>query len=315
MNDRDDTAEVTVIVVSFNTKALTLSALETLLQNAGDVRMRIVVWDNASSDGSADAIAGQFPQLELIRHPENVGFASANNAIAESVDTDWLLLLNSDTETHADAVANLLSFARSNPQGGIYGGRTVFADGSLNPTSCWQAMTPWSLVCSAIGLSRIFPDSALFNPEGMGGWRRDSTREVGIVTGCLFMIGTSLWRELGGFHPRYFMYGEESDMCLRAMALGYRPMITPDAQIMHLGGASSAKRSDKLIPLLRSKATLIRDHWNRALVPFGISMLWLWIAVRYFAHRAKNLGVRNADEQGNEFAAVWKQRKEWLKGY
>ena len=189
--------------------------------------MRVVVLDNASDDGSADAVAAAFPQVELIRSPDNLGFARANNVIAETAATEWLLLLNSDTEVLPGAIDELLAFARANPAHGIYGGRTLFPDGSLNRGSCYDRLTPWSAFCHATGLVAAFRDSALFDTENIGGWARDSVREVDIVSGCFFLIRTALWRELGGFDPRFFMYGEEVDLCHRARARGWRPVVTP----------------------------------------------------------------------------------------
>lgn len=307
--------EVTTIIVSYNTREITVRAVETLLQYAGDVSMRVVIWDNNSSDGSADALAARFPDLELIRSQENIGFARANNAVGRTVETEFILLLNSDTETHPGAVENLLRFAKAHPEAGIVGGRTVFPDGSLNPTSCWNRMTPWSLFCSAIGLTRLFRHSELINREGMGGWRRDSERHVDIVTGCLFLVRTKLWRELDGFHRRYFMYGEENDFCLRAAKLGYLPMVTPDSQIMHMGGASAAKRETRVLQLMQSKATIIRDHWSKRTVPVGIGLLWLWIAVRRHAARLRALVIPSSRGQAAIWDSVWDKRKQWLKGH
>lgn len=307
-------AEVTIIIVSWNTRELTLKAIETLLENAGDVQMYVVVWDNASADGSAEAIAEKFPQVELIAHDENLGFAEANNRVAAKAKTDWLLLLNPDTETHPDAVVNLLNFGKENPQAGIVGGRTVYPDGSLNPASCWKKSSPWSLFCSAFGLSRAFPNSRFFNPEAIGGWKRDSVREVDIVVGCFFLLKRSLWNELGGFDSKYFMYGEEADMCLRAARLGYSPMITPDAQIMHLVGASTTLRSQKQIKLMRAKVSLIDDHWPSALAPIGRMLMWFWIANRRLGSIVQSRLSGNS-ETATEWAKIWDARKEWLKGY
>lgn len=307
-------AEISVIVVSFNTRELTLAALETLIENAGDVSMRTIVWDNNSQDGSADAIAEHFPQVELIRSKENIGFAAANNRASELVDTEWLLLLNPDTETHTNAIKNILDFAKANPKAGIVGGRTVFPDGSLNPASCWNQMTLWSLLCNALALRRMFPNTALFNPEGIGGWQRDSVRKVDIVVGCFLLISTRLWRELGGFNTKYWMYGEESDLCLRAKRLGYQPMITPDAQIMHLVGASTPKLSSKVVNLMRAKATLIRDHWGPFRRPLGIGLLWLWVA----NHRVASLvlrGIRGKNDTSCRWDLLWSERWKWIAGY
>lgn len=216
--DGSDGPELTVIVVSYNTRDLTLAALRTLYAETCQTAFRTVVFDNASEDGSVAAIAAEFPQVELIASQDNVGFAKANNLVAAEARTEWILLLNPDTEVQNGAVDRLMAFAKAHPENGIYGGRTVFPDGSLNIASCWQRITPWSLVCSTFGLTALFPKTELFHPEAMGGWQRDSVREVDIVVGCFMLMKRSLWEDLGGFDLRYFMYGEEADLCLRAAA-------------------------------------------------------------------------------------------------
>lgn len=309
-------AELTVIIVSYNTCALTLAALRTLFAETRRTRMKVVVFDNASSDGSADAIAAGFPQVELIRSAENVGFAKANNIVAASADTEWVLLLNPDTEVHSGAIDTLLDFAKAHPGAGIYGGRTVFPDGSLNIASCWMRMTPWSLVCAAFGLAASWPNSEILNPEAIGGWKRDTVREVDIVVGCLFLIRRALWQDLGGFDLRYFMYGEESDLCLRARKLGFRPMITPDAEIMHIVGAASKTFGKKLVLLAKARATLIRDHWPRAWIPFGLAMLWLWAGIRAAAFRLlAAAGIGRAKTKADAWRETWHARHDWLRGY
>lgn len=307
---------LTVIMVSYNTRELTLAALRTLFEETRNPHMKVVVLDNASEDGSADAIAAAFPQVELIRSDENVGFARANNIVAEQATSTWLLLLNPDTEVQNGAVDKLLAFAKAHPKGGIYGGRTVFRDGSLNIASCWNKITPWSAFCVAVGLSSAFPRSSIFHPETIGSWNRDSVREVDIVVGCLLMIRRALWNELGGFDLRYFMYGEEADLCLRAARLGYRPMITPDAQIMHLVGASTKAQANKLVYLAKARVTLIRDHWHRALVPFGLAMTWTWIGLRrlILAMVSKVTGGRLAAKAA-VWDKVWRARRDWMNGY
>jgi GT2 family glycosyltransferase len=303
-------AEVTVIIVSYNTRELTLAAVRTLLANSPGLAMRVVVFDNASSDGSAEAVAHAFPQVEVIANPENIGFAAANNLIAAEATTPYICLLNPDTETHPGAINALLAFAKAHPEAGIVGGRTVFRDGSLNPASCWRKITPWTLVTSILGLPRLFPHSNLFNPEAMGGWKRDSVREVDIVVGCLMMVPTPVWKQLGGFDERFFMYGEDADLSLRARKLGYRPMITPDATIMHIVGASTKRHADKVCTVMQAKATLLRRHWSKALVPLGLALLWLWAAMR-------GLGglVHPVPAERDRLRQIWRSRATWLAGF
>lgn len=305
-----ETPEVTVIIVSYNTRELTVAAVRTLLENSPGLAMRVVVFDNASADGSAEAVAAAFPQVEVIANSDNIGFAAANNRIAGQATTPYVCLLNPDTETHANAINALLAFAKAHPQAGIVGGRTVFRDGSLNPASCWRMMTPWTLFTSTVGLARLFPNSGLFNREAIGGWRRDSVREVDIVVGCLMLVPTKLWRQLGGFDERFFMYGEDADLCLRARALGYRPTITPDATVMHLVGASTKRHADKVCAVMQAKSTLIRRHWPRWLVPLGIAQLWLWGLVRGLVST-----IHPDAGQRSRLRQIWRDRKRWLAGF
>ena len=168
--------------------------------------------------------------------------------------SEWLLLLNSDTEVHtARSTRCSASPARTRRTASTAAAR-VFPDGSLNPGSCFDRLTPWSAFCDATGLVAAFRDTALFDTENIGGWARDSVREVDIVCGCFFLIRTALWRELGGFDPRFFMYGEEVDLCPRARARGWRPVMTPSATIMHLGGASRSSPAAKRIQVARARA-------------------------------------------------------------
>ena len=320
MAETDDPAlavcTLTVIVVSYNTRDLTLAALRTLYATTRVTVFRTVVIDNASTDGSADAIALAFPQIQLIRSTENLGFARANNVVATAAQTEWLLLLNPDTEVHAGAVDALIAFSRANPQAGIWGGRTVFPDGSLNTASCWNRITPWSVFCLAVGLTAALPRTNLFDTEAIGRWKRDTVRPVDIVTGCFLLIRSELWERLGGFDLRYFMYGEEADLCLRAARLGYRPMITPDAQIMHIVGAASPTRASKQLMVAKARVTLIRDHWPAWQVRPGVALMWLWGALRVLTATATSaFGGPQGRQRADYWAEIWRNRHDWLRGY
>ena len=314
---RDDhDAELTVIIISYNTVGMTLKAIKTLYANTHDTQFDCVVFDNASTDGSAQAIAAAFPDVKLIASGQNLGFAYANNVVAAHCTTPYFLLLNPDTETQAGAVDALMSFARTQPRAGIWGGRTVFADGSLNIASCWAAPSLRSLFFRALGLSTLFPRSAFINPETYGRWPRDTPREVDIVVGCFLLIRRSLWETLSGFQPKYYMYGEDSDLCLRARAMGYRPMITPEAQIVHHVGASTPRNVEKAVLVMKARMSLIQDHWPRWKVGLGLCLMWVWSALRFAVTRpfaASSHPRRRASAE--RWQTLWSRRRSWLSGY
>lgn len=312
-----DQPALTIIVVSYNTRAMTLACLESVVRETRATSYELLVVDNASKDGSAAAIAAHPGPHRLIALDQNVGFARANNLAARMARGRHILLLNPDTEVRDGAIDKLMHFAAAQPQARIWGGRTIFADGRLNPASAWGRMTPWRLLCRATGLTGVFPRSSLFNGEAYGAWNRDRERDVDIVSGCFLLIERALWQTLDGFHPAYFMYGEDSDLCLRAARHGARPRITPEATIVHHGGASETVRADKMVRLLTAKASLIRHHFPRATVALGLALQAGWPLSRTLAlHLMARLtrSERHA-KRAAEWAEIWQRRREWLTGY
>lgn len=302
--------DLSILVISYNTRELTLACLESVFAQTR-AGLELIVLDNASTDGSADAIAERFPRVRLIRSPENLGFARANNVAAEQATGRYLLLLNPDTVVLDGAIDKLLAFAEARAEAQIFGGRTLFADGTLNPASCWRRATPWSAACIALGLTSLFPRSNLFARESYGSWNRDSAREVDIVSGCFFLVRRHAWETLGGFDPAFFMYGEEADLCLRARQLNFRCLICPEATIVHLGGASERVRADKMVRLLRAKGDLVRRHWHPRWVPFGLRMLELWALTRVAALRAVTFVRPHRRDAYLTWRSIWRRRDEF----
>lgn len=307
--------ELSIIVISFNTREMTLACLASVYAET-TVPFELIVVDNASTDGSAEAIAQTFPQATLIAEDTNHGFAPAHDIALQRTSAPWLLLLNPDTVVLDGAVDRLLNYAKSTPNAGIWGGRTFFADKTLNPSSCWGKMTLFSLISRLLFLSNLFPRSELLNPEEIGRWSRDTAREVDIVTGCLFLIRRTDWDRLGGFDPAFTMYGEEADLCLRARARGFRPHITPDANIIHHGGASETVQADKMVRLMRAKIELIQRHFPPATRPLGRWLLALWPLSRGLAWRTIALsGRKGSAEKAQTWMEIWARRSEWKSGY
>jgi GT2 family glycosyltransferase len=309
--------DVSVLIVSYNTREMTLACIASVLDQPGNTACQIIVLDNNSSDGSAAAIGERFPDILLIRSPDNLGFARANNEAAKLATGNYILLLNPDTVVLDDAITKLLAFARANPLARIWGGRTVFADGSLNPYTCWRFMTPWSLTTNALGLTSLLGATDLFDREGYGGWMRDSVRKVELVVGCFLLIESELWKKLDGFDPRFFMYAEEADLCYRSYAENAEPIFTPSATIIHYGGASEPEASGKLIRLFRGKATFIHKHWSGSKQTLGLTLLKLHVIVRWFAFAMAALLFRKQRHAmaKSKWEQVWSARNEWQAGY
>lgn len=303
--------DLSVLVVNWNTRAMTIDCLESLYAQTREVTFETILVDNGSQDGSADAIAATFPQVRLMAEPINHGFGHANNLAAARARGRYLLLLNSDTVVLDQAVDRLMAFAAKRPEARIWGGRTIFADGSLNIGSAWGAFGTWSAFCFAAGLTLLFPRSNLFNPEGLGGWDRSTEREVDIVSGCFFLIERSFWEELGGFAPDFFMYGEEAELCGRARRLGALPRTTPTATIIHHGQASASNRYDARMRICEAKVELARRTMGTIKSRFTCGLMIIGVGVRALLYRLAAGIIGRLREPAEMWGEVWARRRIW----
>ncbi len=305
---------LSIIIVNFNTPEYTLETLASVFAECEIDDFEVIVLDNASLDNSVERIRDSFGEkIHLIHSETNLGFAAGNNLAVTHAKGEYILLLNPDTVILDHAVDKLLHFARQYPDAGIWGGKTVFSDGSLNPYSCWQRQTLWSLFSQVAGLTSLFRKSSLFNPEGLGGWNREGIRDVDIVSGCFLLITQKLWNDLQGFDPDFFMYGEEADLCLRAKKKGAQPMVSSQATIVHYGGVSEKNPSDKLVKLIKAKILLIHRHFRPNTIQIGIVLFACWPLSRYVAHGfLAMVGRKSSSEPFRVWREVWKRRKEWL---
>ncbi|MET7822399.1 glycosyltransferase family 2 protein [Micromonospora zamorensis] len=303
--------DVSVVIVSYNTRDLTLRCLRELVDSrTPDVRFDITVVDNASLDSSADAIAKRFPEVRLIRLAENVGWGRAVNRGAVVSDGEYLLLLNPDTVPVGHPVTELLTFARRRPAHRVYTGRTLHANGTDDGYSCWGMPSLWSHFTFATGLSTLFSRYHWANPEGLPRYDRQSVREVPAVSGCLMLIERDLFYQLGGFDPQFFLYSDDIDLASRVAALGARPILNPDAAVIHVGGASSSSEGQR-VKILRGKVTYVCRHWSPPRARLGIGLLAVGVGLR-----AVGKTLLAADRsRGVDWVSVWRQRHVWSAGW
>ena len=290
--------------------------MESIFKETTTINLEVILIDNASHDCTGEANIENFPQVKLLVSKENHGFAQGCNLAAKNACGEYILLLNPDTVVIDRAVERLFAFARANPEAGIYGGRTIFPDGRLNPDFCYRKKTLWSLFCQAFGLTKLFRNTNLFNPEPYGSWKYDSVREVDIITGCFLMVKTELWRQLKCFNPLFFMFGEEVDFCLRAKKHGFKPMFTPDATVIHYGGVSEPKKVNSIVSTMRAEVTLIHEHWPRAQVGFGVKMIMIRVRIKsIILSLGAALGFQGCLEKASIWKGAWERRREWMSGW
>jgi len=237
--------DVSIIIVNWNTKQLLEECLASVIKQTKLANYEVIVVDNASSDSSVEMLKEKYEQVILIENKENRGFAAANNQGIALAKGRYILLLNSDTIVLDGATDKVVSFADNNKDAAVIGCRVLNPDGTLQPT-CFMFPSLLNMVLSSTYLYKIFYRSRFFGREQMTWWGRNDIREVDVVTGCFMLVRKEAIEEIGVLDERLFMYAEDTAWCYRFRKAGWKAIFTPDAQIIHFGGASSSKMKSKM---------------------------------------------------------------------
>lgn len=251
--------DLSVIVVSYNTKALLDDCLASLLgadQPAGG--MEIIVVDNASSDGSVALVRERYPSVQLIANTDNLGYAAANNAGTAVATGDYVLFLNSDTRVAPDALTVPLAYMQSEPDVGALTVRLVYPNGERDPDNHRGFPTPWNAFCHFSGLSRLLSPDPRFDGYFLSYEDFSKVHDVPVIAGSYMMMPRALDRHLGGWDETYFFYGEDIDYCYRIHEAGYRIIYFPLVEVLHYKGASSGLRKESAAIARPPKATRVR---------------------------------------------------------
>lgn len=268
-----------VIVLSWNGVQLTRETLDSLARCGvpEDWRAQVIVVDNASTDGSPQAIAAEYPWTQLIALPDNRRFAGGNNigvAHALAAGADAVMLLNNDVQADPALYERLLLALQQDPGAGAAAPLIFHA-------------APSDLIWYAGGTCE--PAAAHTAHRGIRTRDRGQYRAVestDYLTGCCLLATRAAWEKVGMLDERYFIYAEDADWCLRARAAGYRLLFVPTARLWHQVSASSGGGSNpwKIYQRLRanwmmwSRQTtgLARVTWVPAfLLQQGALMVWL----------------------------------------
>jgi len=234
---------IDAIVVSFNTKDLLRACIASLVASRRVVN-RIIVVDNASSDGSAEMVRAEFPAVELIEMPSNVGFARANNQAFGVSDADLIFLLNSDAEIEPDTLDAMESELLTDDRIGMVGPVLVGNDGRVQYEGARRDPTISGEFGNISHLNWRRPDG-IFGRYLMNDWDHRSTRDVEVLSGACMLIRREA---LGGvlFRDDFFMYGEDIEVCQRLRRAGWRLRYLGSTEILHHGGAASRKARTRM---------------------------------------------------------------------
>lgn len=249
------TPDVSVIIVSYNTRELLRECIESILCEQGDgLAVEVIVVDNASADGSAAMVAERFPQVRLIANPDNRGFGAACNQGLEVARGRYALILNADIRAQPGALQRLVGFMDAHPDAAVCGGQLRYPDGRIQP-SCARDLTLWWVFCEQSLLAKLFPRTRLFGGYWRTHWDFSATIETEQVMGACMMLR----RPFPRFDEDYFLYCEDTDLCYRVRQAGGKIYYVHDAVFVHhLGASGEPQRAQMVIYYNRGKERYFR---------------------------------------------------------
>lgn len=282
--------DLSIIIVNWNVKRLLRTCLQSLLdacQSTPDLTIEIIVVDSASTDGSAQMVRDEFPQVRLIASDQNLGYAGGNNAGVDIARGRYLFLLNPDTIVKAEALARLVDYMDTHSTVGAVGPQLLWPDGTIQ-SSRRRFPTLGSLFWESTLLGQWFPNNQHIRRYHMADQSPDRPQQVAWVVGAAILIRREAWRQVGPIDETFFMYFEETDWCHRSTAAGWEIHYLPEAQVTHYEGKSSEQVvAARTIRFQRSKLRYTRKYfgpgWAAALRLF----LWKTFAFQWVEEAAK----------------------------
>ncbi len=241
---------LSVVLVNYNYGSYLVSCLELLEKNKGDLNLDIWVVDNVSSDNSMELAQQKYPKLHYIFNKDNLGFGAGNNVALRKITTEYILLLNPDTEIGPNVLETMLNFMKDHQDVGAATCKGTLGNGQMDWGYHRGFPTPW-----ASFKYYFFRDDSLYHLTMRN---MEKTHEVDAISGSFFMTRKSVLDKVGLFDEDYWMYAEDIDLCYRIKRAGYKIIFVPDVIIKHIKGVSSGIKSHTQEVTAATKASRIR---------------------------------------------------------
>lgn len=290
-------AHCSVLIVNFNggdmIKACVLAAM------ASSVPVEVMVWDNASTDGSPDALSAAFdrePGFRLFRHSENIGFAAGVNRLLQKAGGDTVLLLNPDCLLEKDTIATVRQALAADPDAGMAGCLLRNPDGSEQAGCRRQVPTPWRSLVRVFHLDKFFCGHPRFQSISLNTTPLP-THPVAVeaISGAFMLVCRKALEDVGPLDDKYFMHCEDLDWCMRFRKNGWRILFDPGVEVVHHQGHCSASRPVavelyKHRGMLRFYRKFFRHQYPGALMWLVTATVWIrfcLVAAGHWAERQR----------------------------
>ncbi|NDJ78676.1 MAG: glycosyltransferase family 2 protein [Chloroflexi bacterium] len=264
-------SDLGIVIVNWNTRDLLRDCLQSIEDSQGDFTRRVVVVDNASSDGSATMVQREFPDVTVIFNPTNDGFSLANNLGLRLLGLErecdgktprYALILNPDTVLPPTALADMLAYMDADEGIGVAGPKLVLENGSLDLACRRSFPTPEISFYRMVGLSKLFPRSRRFGRYNLTYLDPDVETEVDAVVGAFMLVRREAIQRVGLFDETFWMYGEDLDWAYRIKQAGWTVMYNPRVAVTHVKRAASRQSRRAQYEFYRAMLIFYRKHYR-----------------------------------------------------
>lgn len=224
--------KLSIVILNYNARFFLEICLQSVLEAIQKLEAEIIVVDNNSSDESCKMVLDKFPEITLIRNTENLGFSKGNNIGVARATGDYICILNPDTIVQEDCFEDLLEFIETTSNPGIVGCQLIDGKGQFLPES--KRKIPYPLVA----LKKLLGNGASYYASDI---KANEVAKVDILVGAFMLLKTSVYRQIGGFDEDYFMYGEDIDLCYKALKKGYTNFYFGKTSVIHFKGESTVR--------------------------------------------------------------------------
>jgi len=275
--------DITIIIINYNVKEFLANCLRSVENASDNLKTECIVVDNASTDGSIEFLKSRFKNVRYIENSVNYGFGKANNQAIRHAKGKYTLLLNPDTLLQEDTLRVLIRHMEEHEECGACGCKIVNPDGTFAPESRRTVPTLSTAVYKALGLTALFPKSRIFGVYYQGWKDEDEPGEVPVLSGSFMFFRTEILKETGGFDERFFMYGEDIDLCYRIRRSGWKIHYVPDTSIIHYKGESSKQDNMNYVRHFNRSLYLFFDkHYSSRYSSFFRAIVFVAILIRSF---------------------------------
>lgn len=281
---KSENPELTIIILNYNIKDLLLNCLESIFKSKGKLDLwQIIVVDNASKDGSMEAVREKYKvrshmesgnTVEIVENGENLGFAAGNNVGVKYAKAPVILFLNPDTEVSDGVISKSLKVLKSDPDIGALTCKVVLPDGRLD-YSCHRGFpTPWNSFCYFSGLAKMFPGLSLFSGYTASYLDTEKPHEVDCISGTYLMVRRIAGEQIGFWDKDYFFNGEDIEFCYSLKQKGWKIYFYPDVGITHFKGSSSG--------LWRTAGVMVEKETKLTAATHAASAMGIFYKKHYF---------------------------------